>query len=75
MRHLRPLAPLIFFFAVIAVARAASPMQEWKDAKGATFKGEPIEVMGPMVLFRTGAISSKFLPMRVLSPEDCVRFH
>ena len=60
---------------MIAIARAASPMQEWKDAKGATFKGEPIEVMGPMVLFRTGAISSKFLPMRVLSPEDCVRFH
>ena len=75
MRHIRSLAPLFLFFAVLAIVRAASPMQEWKDAKGATFKGEPIEVVGPMVLFRTGAISSKFLPMRVLSPEDCVRFY
>ena len=75
MRHIRPLAPLILFFAAIAIARAASPMQEWKDAKGATFKGEPIEVVGPMALFRTGGISSKFMPMRVLSTEDCVRFY
>ncbi len=49
-------------------------MQEWKDGKGGTFKGEPIEVVGPMALFRTGGISSRFLPMRALAPEDCVRF-
>jgi hypothetical protein len=27
-----------------------------------------------MVMFRTGPVSSRFLPMRTLAPEDCVRF-
>ena len=63
----------VLFALAFATARAAAP--EWKDTKGATFRGEPVEVVGPMALFRTGAISSKFLPMRALSPEDCVRFY
>ncbi|MBL9200241.1 MAG: hypothetical protein JNL39_07020 [Opitutaceae bacterium] len=52
---------------------AATP--EWKDAKGATFRGEPVEIVGPMALFRTGSISTRFVPTRAMSPEDCVRFH
>ncbi len=57
------------------VAAADPAMTEWKDHKGATFKGEPVEALGPLVLFRTGGSTSKFLPMRVLPPEDCVRFY
>lgn len=53
----------------------AAPSSEWKDAKGATFRGEPVEALGPLAVFRTGAVSSKFLPMRTLPPEDCVRFY
>lgn len=59
----------------LGAARAAAAAPEWKDAKGASFRGEPVEAMGPLLLFRTGAISSKFLPMRIFAPEDCVRFH
>ncbi len=65
----------LFAFAVPVASAADSPMQEWKDQKGAVFKGEPIEVMGPLALWRTGSTSSKFLPMRVLPPEDCLRFY
>ncbi|MBL9190176.1 MAG: hypothetical protein JNK23_22030 [Opitutaceae bacterium] len=54
-------------------AGAAAP--EWKDPKGATFRGEPIEVVGPVAVFRTGGTTSKFLPLSGLSPEDCRRFH
>ena len=59
----------------IAAANAAPATSEWKDNTGATFKGEPVEALGPLALFRTGPVSSKFLPMRVFSAEDCVRFH
>lgn len=53
----------------------AADTPQWKDHKGSTFRGEPIEVIGPLAMFRTGALSSRFLPLRVLSAEDCVRFH
>ena len=54
-------------------ATGATP--EWKDGKGATFRGEPVEALGPLATFRTGSVSSKFLPMRAFSAEDCVRFY
>jgi hypothetical protein len=71
-RHFATLAGLM---AALFPAGSAAATQEWKDGKGATFKGEPIEVVGPMLLFRTGPISSKFLPATALAPEDCVRFY
>lgn len=58
-----------------AVFGADPAPQEWKDAKGGTFKGEPVEVIGPLALWRTGSLSSKFAPLSTLSPEDCVRFY
>ncbi len=61
--------------ACVFVASAGAAASEWKDAKGATFKGEPVEMAGPLAVWRTGATSSKFLPARVLSAEDCARFH
>ncbi len=66
---------LSFVFFLLPAVRAPAATSEWKDAKGATFRGEPVEALGPLLLFRTGAVSSKFLPMRIFSPEDCVRFH
>ncbi|MEY2880613.1 MAG: hypothetical protein RLZZ15_2993 [Verrucomicrobiota bacterium] len=68
---------LLFFLLTLASRAGAADgaMTEWKDAKGATFKGEPIEAMGPMALFRTGAVSSRFVPLSALSAEDCVRFY
>jgi len=61
--------------ACLFAAVAAGASSEWKDAKGAVFKGEPVEVVGPLAVWRTGATSSKFLPTRALSAEDCARFH
>lgn len=70
----RPLLRLLLFLLPpLAALRAAAP--EWKDAKGATFRGDPVEVVGPMALFRTGSVSTRFVPTRAMSPEDCVRFH
>ena len=54
-------------------SRGANAAKEWKDAKGGTFRGEPVEAIGPVALIRTGGMSSKFLPMCGLSPADCVR--
>ncbi|HUR57511.1 MAG TPA: hypothetical protein VM029_07370, partial [Opitutaceae bacterium] len=59
----------------LPVAQAAQPASEWRIVNGPTFRGEPVEALGPLMLFRTGATSSKFLPMRGFAPEDCVRFH
>lgn len=65
---------IVMFFTPLVIG-AETATTEWKDHKGATFKGEPVEALGPLVLFRTGGTTSKFLPMRALAPEDCVRFY
>lgn len=78
-----PSSRLCFALGVVVVGlffrgsgfAAEPPVPEWPDPKGGTFHGTPVEALGPLVLFRTGATSSKFLPMRALSPEDCVRFY
>ncbi len=70
-----PPRSLVFLVLLMAVGGVHAATSEWKDTKGATFRGEPVEALGPLLLFRTGAVSSKFLPMRIFSPEDCVRFH
>ena len=66
----RPAASAFSLLPPLAALRAAAP--EWKDAKGATFRGDPVEVVGPMALFRTGSVSTRFVPTRAMSPEDCV---
>jgi hypothetical protein len=71
----RFLLPVLFCVAGCLAASAAPASLAWKDTTGASFKGEPVEALGPLAMFRTGPISSKFLPMRMLSAEDCVRFH
>lgn len=71
----RFLVLVLLSVGVRASFAADAVMMEWKDPKGATFKGEPVEVLGPLMLFRTGGTTSKLLPMRALPPEDCVRFY
>ena len=64
-------------YAMVALFAAVSPvgaeMSSWQDVKGATFRGEPTEIMGPFVLFRTGGGFGRHLPLRAFSPEDCRR--
>jgi len=75
MPHRLCVTLLFFCFIALSIQAADPAMQEWKDIKGGAFKGEPVETMGPLVLFRTGGTTSKFMPMRALSAEDCVRFY
>lgn len=72
--------PRLFWSFLLAagvslVLHAEPAANEWRDAKGNTFKAEAVEAMGPLALFRTGAISSRFVPMSALSAADCVRFY
>ncbi len=74
----RPLTVLCLLLLVLTDPEslfAAEPTtSEWRDVKGGTFKAEPVEALGPLLLFRTGGTTSKFFPMRMLPPEECVRF-
>lgn len=65
---------LLAGLTVVGALPAAPAASEWKDAKGATFRGDPVETAGPLALFRTGGFSSRFVPLRALPPADCVRF-
>ena len=61
----------LIFFAGLSPARGAS----WKDAKGATFTGDPLEVLGPWALFKTGPLSGRRVFLHTLSPTDCQRVY
>ncbi len=45
----------------------------WKDSSGASFRGEPIEILGPYVLFRSGGNYGRRVPLHVFSAEECRR--
>jgi hypothetical protein len=68
-------------WSLTAIAIAALPYtlgakaEEWKDAAGNTFRGEPAEVIGPAALFRTGKLGWRMLPLHFLSTDDCVRLN
>jgi hypothetical protein len=71
----RWIVPGIF---VLAAALAlplpvAAKSSSWKDAQGASFRGEPVELLGPFVLFRTGGNSGRRVPMHVFTPDECRR--
>jgi hypothetical protein len=46
-------------------------MTQWKDVQGASFRGEPTEILGPFVIFRTAGGGGRRIPARVFSPEEC----
>jgi hypothetical protein len=52
---------------------AFAKTSSWPDAQGASFRGEPVEILGPFVLFRTGGNNGRRLLLRGFSPEDCRR--
>lgn len=49
-------------------------MTEWTEVQGATFRGEPTDIIGPFVVFRTGG-GGRRVPLRAFRPEDCRRIH
>jgi hypothetical protein len=66
---------IIWALALSSALLCPAKIEEWKDLQGNAFKAEPVEALGPFALFRTQAGGGRRLPWRVLSPEDCVRFH
>jgi len=71
----RPLRLGLLGLAAWSLGAVTPAANEWKDLKGGTFKGEAMGTAGPVALFRTGGTSSKFIPLRALSPDDCVRYY
>lgn len=65
---------LLNVFALLLPVVLAVPMtaktSSWKDAQGTSFRGEPTEILGPWVLFKTGALSGRRVLLRGLSRED-----
>ena len=43
----------------------------WKDAAGASFRGEPVDILGPFVLFRSSGNYGRRVPLHLFSPEEC----
>ena len=70
-----------FVFAFLIGILAAPCLQlkaktsSWKDAQGTSFRGEPMEILGPWALFSTGQRGGRRVLLRGLSPDDCRRFH
>lgn len=69
-------------FAVVALVlsvlsgllpSAQAKMSAWKDAQGASFKGEPTEILGPFAVFRTRGGGGRRVLLRAFSAEDCRR--
>jgi len=57
------------------VSSASAKPEDWQDTQGNSFRGEPVEVLGPLALFRTGPVAARRVQLRNLAPADCVRFH
>lgn len=48
---------------------------DWSDILGNSFRGEPLQVLGPMALFRTSSGGTKWVLLRSLSTETIQRFY
>ena len=57
------------------ITPAAAKSEEWHDAQGNTFRGEPAEVLGPLALFRVSRTAGRMVPWHLLTPAECVRFY
>ncbi len=73
---LKPLGLVVL--ALVSCLASTAPgapgkMEEWTDTQGNRFRGEPVELYGPLALFRTGRNAGRRLPLRFLKEEDCLR--
>jgi hypothetical protein len=56
----------------LPIPTSAKP-SSWKDASGASFRGEPVDILGPFVLFRSSGNFGRRVPMHVFTPDECRR--
>lgn len=76
MRHpriFRAVGCALLALALLAPASLHAKMSNWKDVQGASFKGEPTDLLGPFAIFRTGNGGGRRVLLRAFSPEDCRR--
>lgn len=57
------------------VPQAGAKMSSWSDGQGASFRGEPTEILGPIAVFRTGPGKGRWVALRAFAPEECRRLH
>lgn len=71
----RWIAPGVLALAACLALPISAPAKSssWKDASGASFRGEPVGLLGPYVLFRSSGNFGRRVPMHVFSVEDCRR--
>ncbi len=65
---------LVVFLSGSGLTAARAAPSDWVEASGKKFRGEPADVFGALAVFSTGANTSRSVPLRLLSPADCVRF-
>ena len=58
-----------------AVPLISAKSEQWTDAQGKTFKGEPIAILGPLAVFKTGKTSVASIRLQAMSEIDCVRLY
>lgn len=73
-----PVTPLVWrsvFCALVCgfAATAFAIPEDWKDKQGTKFFGEPTELLGPFVVFRTSRDTGHRVALQLLTPRDCVR--
>jgi hypothetical protein len=71
----RTLVLVLCAFGLFANASFSAKMTEWKDIQGNAFTAEPLQIAGPIAVFRSEKRWAKLVPFQFLSPEDCVRFY
>lgn len=54
---------------------AHAKMTDWPDMQGGTFRGEPTDILGPFVVFRTSGDKGRRFPLRAFSSQDCLRIY
>jgi hypothetical protein len=65
---------LIILLFACSLSLEAKP-SEWTNVLGTSFKGEPLQALGPMALFRTSSNSVRWELFRSLSVETVRRFY
>src|SRR5688572_12314315 len=68
-------AGLIFATGLLVIpVPALAKASKWSDGKGGTFRGEPVQVLGPFALFQDSGHGRR-VRLRSLSEEECRRLY
>lgn len=66
---------LLLFVATASGPHLNAKTSQWKDVQGTSFRGEPMEVIGPNAVFKTGSLGGRRVLLRGISADDCRRVY